>query len=80
MKNLMSDDDRLPATFDEWLSLTTARNEQLRAGGHEIIEVEVRSDGFAAYCAASGLQRNIDTLGAYTVAKRYREEQGMSPI
>lgn len=80
MKGLMPDDDRLPVTFDEWLAQTTARNEQLKAGGDEIIEVEVRSDRFAAYCAASGLQRNIDTLGAYAVAKRHREELGMSPI
>jgi hypothetical protein len=70
-------DDSMPNTLEEWIDKTLKQINEWLAAGIVVEKVVVNPDQFTAWCLASGVDHNLATLGAFTVAiARKQREHG----
>jgi hypothetical protein len=53
---LFTDPNKMPATFDEWLSHAESIEKQLRTAGLAVVRIWLRPGPFEAWCKERGLQ------------------------
>jgi hypothetical protein len=53
---LMTDADRLPASYNEWLQRARNGEKELLAKGSVVIRAVIKPDAFCAWCALRGLK------------------------
>ena len=69
---IIGTDEKLPAAYDDWIKRTTKENEQLRARGEIVNEVDVQAEEFAAYCRLTGQEPSYVLLEAFAVKESRR--------
>ncbi|MDR1661233.1 MAG: hypothetical protein LBR95_02225 [Azoarcus sp.] len=55
---IMTDRDKLPATFHEWRMSAESGEKQLRRSGHTVVRARIDPETFPDWCRARGL--NVD--------------------
>lgn len=61
LKQIFSDGDKLPATYEQWLQKAENGIAQLRRDGHVIVKVNLNPDTFIEWCRVRGLDVNSDS-------------------
>ena len=60
LKEMFTDGDRLPPTFEEWERRAEELKEQVQAAGDAVIKVYIDPETFPAWCRKKGLPMNSE--------------------
>ncbi len=63
-RRLIPDDERLPATYDEWVKRRADEDAQSEARGEIVKQVVIHSEEFGAHCLANGQEPSYSILEA----------------
>ena len=79
VRAMMTDAEKLPATFEKFLYAAMKGEEKLRRAGHAVIRVHLDADEFPAFCRARGL--DVDAHGrmeyaAFVAARTVQADGG----
>lgn len=66
---IIGNDETLPETFEAWRESNEQHLAKIAAAGQRVEKVVIKPHKFAAWCRASGLGANIESLGAFAVAQ-----------
>jgi hypothetical protein len=56
-------------SYDKWLNFRAKEIAQWKAGGGEVIEIDVSPDDFSRYCRDTGARPDINAFRAIATAK-----------
>jgi hypothetical protein len=74
VRAVIRDEPELPVLYDDWLEATQKRIAELLASETCCQKVVIKAEHFAAWCRGSGVEQNLATLGAYTIAIASKRE------
>ena len=74
VRAVICDEPELPVSYEGWLKTTQKRIADLLASGTCCQKVVVKAEHFDAWCRGSGVEQNLATLGAYTIAVASKQE------
>ena len=78
VRQLFADDLQLPESFDQWAEAVEKETREMEARGLVPRKTVINPEKFAAYCAASGLDQDVETLRAFAViVDRQNDERGV---
>ena len=77
--NRLLADERLPATFDQWLKGATIHVSDMQARGALVKTVIIDPQEFAKHCAACGVRPSRATLGEFAITMA-RQERMTAPL
>jgi len=78
IRQLFADDLQLPESFDQWAEAVEKETREMEARGLVPRKTVIKPEKFAAYCAASGLDQNVETLRAFAViVDQQKDERGV---
>ena len=78
IRQLFADDLQLPESFDQWAEAVEKQTREMEARGLVPQKTVIDPEKFAAHCAASGSDQNIEALRAFAVlVDRQNHERGV---
>lgn len=76
IKRLMTDSEKLPGTYEQWLAGATKGMEHAQATGQVAIKAKIHSVEFGRWCAERGLEPNAKArmeFGSHIAAAHAKE-------
>lgn len=65
MRTVASDFSALMLTYEEWVLMTTRAIKDLEKSGKRVKKVPITAEGFAAWCAENGKEKNSAARSEY---------------
>ena len=72
---VMSDSDKLPATFEKWLFKAQKNEKEMRRKGYTVIRICIDPETFPDWCRARGLDVNANARNLFA-AESAKEQYG----
>jgi hypothetical protein len=70
---MMADRDDLPETYQEWLDLSLAMENELFRQGRQVVRIMIQPKQFASWCAIQGLKPNGGARAQFAAKQALRK-------